>query len=195
MVSQARSARLPSAYSLHDADVRQMAVLFGVVGTVADDEDIADREADEIDRDLHLPPLRLVEQSTCPEVPDPALAQLRGGVGDRPAGIDNVVDEQYRAPGEAGRDLTEKPDRAAALFRGAVAAQPYELDLGAGARMTERAGEVGDKHPGALEQANDDKIRREPAGDLRRERLDPGGDLRRAEQNAYPAQGYFVVIY
>jgi len=38
-----------------------MAIFLSVVGTIADDKHIADREADEIDRDLDLPPLRFVE--------------------------------------------------------------------------------------------------------------------------------------
>ena len=64
-----------------------MAIFLGVIGPVAHDEHVADRESDEIDRDLDLPPLRLVEQRTNPEVADPALAKLGGGIGDRPAGI------------------------------------------------------------------------------------------------------------
>ena len=53
--------------------------------------------------------------------PDPALAQFAGGIGDRPAGIDDVVDEQYRPPGEAGRDIAKKLHRATALFGETVA--------------------------------------------------------------------------
>jgi hypothetical protein len=132
--------------SLHSADIRQVAIFLGVVGTVADHKDVADREADEIDRDLDLPPLRLVEQRTNPEIADPALAQLGDGTGDRPAGIDDVVDEQYRPPGKIGLDIAEKLHRTAALFGKTIAGEPDEFDLGAGARPVQCAGEVGDKH-------------------------------------------------
>src|SRR5207249_3985878 len=79
-------------------DIEQMAIFFGVVGTVADRKHIADREADEVDRYRDLPPLRLVKQCARPEIADPALAQLGGGIGDRSPGIHDVVDEQYRSP-------------------------------------------------------------------------------------------------
>jgi hypothetical protein len=169
-----------SPISRHHADVRQMAILLGVVGAVADDKHIADPEADKIDRNCDLSSLRFVEQCTGPETADPPPAQLGGGIGDRPAGIDDVVDQEHRPAGKAGRYVAEKLHRAAALLGATVAAQPDELDFGSG------AGEVGDKHPCALEQANNDKICRKRAGDLGGERLDPGGNVRRAEQNAQP---------
>jgi len=172
-----------------------MAISLGVVGAVADDELITDRETDKIDRDSNLSSLRLVEQRACPETADPALTQLGGGISDRPASIDDVVDQQHRPPSEAGRYLAVEMHRTAGLFRRAVAAQPHEFDLGASAGAVQRAGEVGDKHHRTLEYANDDEIGRESAGDLRRERLDPGGDLRCAEQNAYLTHRYFAVIY
>ena len=67
-------------------DIEQMAIFFGVVGTVADRKHIADREADEVDRYRDLPPLRLVKQCARPEIADPALAQLGGGIGTRGPG-------------------------------------------------------------------------------------------------------------
>jgi hypothetical protein len=74
-------------------------VFLGVVGTVADDN-FSDREVDEIDRDLDLPPPLLVEQETI----DPALAHLGFGEGDRTAGIDDAVDEQHRLAGKGSRE-------------------------------------------------------------------------------------------
>src|SRR5215813_5863644 len=62
--------------SLHDTDIGQMAIFLGVVGAVADDKYVVDREADKIDRDLDLASLWLVEQGTCPEISDPVLSQL-----------------------------------------------------------------------------------------------------------------------
>src|SRR6516164_7206768 len=103
-------------FLLHGADVGQMAIFLGVVGTVADRKHIADREANEIDRYLDLAPLGLVEQRTRPEIADPAPAQLGGGTGDSSASIDDVVDEQYRPPSQTGRDLAEKLHNTAALF-------------------------------------------------------------------------------
>jgi hypothetical protein len=85
--------------SLHNADIWQTAVFLGVVYALADDEHIADREADKVDRDFDLPPLWLVEQCACPEIADPVLAQLGRSECSRSAGIDDVVDEQYGASG------------------------------------------------------------------------------------------------
>ena len=87
--------------SLHNLDIPQVAIFLGVVGAVADYKQIIDREADEIERDVDHPPLGLVKQRTDPEISDPALAQLGGGIGDRPAGVDGVVDQQDMPSGKA----------------------------------------------------------------------------------------------
>jgi hypothetical protein len=92
----------------HGADIGQMAIFLGVIGTVADRKHITDREADEINRYRDLPPLRLVKQCARPEIADPAFAQLGGGIGDSSPSIDDVVDEQYRSPCKTGRDIAEK---------------------------------------------------------------------------------------
>ena len=58
--------------SFDNADIGQVAVLFGVVGAVADHEQVGDRETDKIDRDFDLELLRVVEQGTCSAIGDPA---------------------------------------------------------------------------------------------------------------------------
>jgi hypothetical protein len=107
-------------------------------------------------------------------------------------GIDDVVDEQHWPPGKAGGDFPEKLHRTAALLGETIAAQPHELDLGPGARTVQRAGEIGDKHRGTLEQPDHNEIGRNRARDLHGERVDPGGDLHRGEQNAHPTQDGFA---
>jgi hypothetical protein len=102
-----------------------------------------------------------------------ALAQERGGTGDRPPGIDNVVNEQRPPPGNVGRNVGEKMHVTAALLGEAVAAQPYELNLGAGPSPVEGAGKVGDKHRCTLEQLNHDEIARNRPRDLAGKRFDP----------------------
>src|SRR5262249_30004872 len=91
------------ALSIHNPDIGQVAIFLGVVCAVAGHEHVADRETDKIERDLDLAPLRLVEQRACPEAADPVLAQSGGGKSDRPAGIDDVIDQQYRLLGKPGR--------------------------------------------------------------------------------------------
>jgi hypothetical protein len=67
-----------------------------------------------------------------PEIADPALAQLGGGIGDSSPSIDDVVDEQYRSPCKTGRYIAEKLHHTAALFgktyggmkRSSAAAEP-----------------------------------------------------------------------
>src|SRR5215813_258387 len=112
------------ALSIHNADIGQVAIFLGVVRTVAGHEHVADRETDKINCDLDLASLRLVEQRACPEVADPVLAQAGGGKSDRPAGIDDVIDQQYRPPGKPGRHLTKKPHGTAALLGRTIAAEP-----------------------------------------------------------------------
>jgi hypothetical protein len=71
-------------------------------------------------------------------------------------------------------------------FGETVAGQLHELDLGGCTRPVERAGKVGDRHRGTLEQADRDEIGRDRAHDLRGERFDPRGDLHCSGQNAHP---------
>ena len=54
------------AASVHDSDVWQMAIFLRIVDAIASYEDVADTKADEIDRRLDFPPLRLVEQGASP---------------------------------------------------------------------------------------------------------------------------------
>jgi hypothetical protein len=96
-------------------------------------------------------------------------------------GIDDVVDEQHRPAGEAGGDIADELHDAAAFFGHAVAGEPHELDLGASARVVERAGEVGNRHRRPLEQTKHDEIGWDHARDLGDERLDARSDLRRDE--------------
>jgi hypothetical protein len=73
-----------------------------------------------------------------PEIADPALAQLGGGIGDSSPSIDDVVDEQYRSPCKTGRDIAEKLHHTAALFgktyggmkRSSAAAEPVARSIG-----------------------------------------------------------------
>ena len=95
-------------------------------------------------------------------------------------------------PGEAGGDIAQKLHRAAALFGETIATQPYEFDLGTGTGAVQRAGEIGDKHRGTLEQPDHDEIGGNPARDLHGERVDPGGDLHRGEKNAHRTHDCFA---
>jgi hypothetical protein len=61
IVSASNTTNRRLAISVHDDDIRQMATFLNVVGTVAHDKHVADREADEIDCDPDLAPLRFVE--------------------------------------------------------------------------------------------------------------------------------------
>src|SRR5208283_6185868 len=121
-----------------------------VVDAVAGDKHILDPEADEIDRRLDLPPLRLVEQRAGPKAPDLAPTQQICGESDRPAGIDDVVDEQRLSPFDVAGYVAEQAHLAAAHHRGPVAAEPKELDFGAGAGAVQSASEVGDEDGRAL---------------------------------------------
>src|SRR5438105_2566402 len=163
----------------------QIAILLGVVGTVADHKHVTDREADKIDRNPESPPLRLVEQNAGSELADPALPQQGGGSGEGSAGIDDAVDQQYSLSGEASRDLADQPYLTTALRGRAVARQPQKLDLGTNAGPVERACEVGDKYNRSLEQRDDDKVARAALRDFAGERFDPRGDLGLADQNAH----------
>jgi hypothetical protein len=99
-------------------------------------------------------------------------AQQTGGIGNGSAGVDDIVDEQHPPAGEIDLDAVEKVHRTAALCGKAIAAQPHELDLGAGSRPVERAHEVGGKHRSTLQQPNHDEIVGDRPCDLGGERRD-----------------------
>ena len=65
--SDRRSVRIVPTASLDDADVRQVAVLLGVVEPVADDELVLDREADVLDLHVDLAARRLAQQAGRPQ--------------------------------------------------------------------------------------------------------------------------------
>ena len=141
-------------------------------------------KADEIDRRLDFPPLRLVEQRAGPKAADLAPAQQVGGEGDGPAGVDDVVDEQNVPAFDIARRVAHEAHLAAAHRGEAVAREPHELDLGPRAGAIQGAGEIGDEDECALEQSHHDEIVGKGRSDLAGERLDARRDLRFAQKNA-----------
>src|SRR6185436_7292612 len=76
-----------------DADVREIAVLLGVIESVAHDEVVLDREADVFHRHLNPAPRRLAQQTRRPQRLGVAHAEDVVQVVQRQAGVDDVFDD------------------------------------------------------------------------------------------------------
>ena len=91
-VNRAR-APVASSFFIQHRDVRQIAILLGVVEPVANHEPILDREADVLDRDVDLPSRRLAEQTRRPQRLRRPGPQDILQVDQRQPGIDDVLDD------------------------------------------------------------------------------------------------------
>src|SRR5258708_4105522 len=74
-------------------DVRQGAVLFGVIETIADDKAIVDREADVLDPHVDLASRRLAQEAGGPERFRAASSKNLLQIHEREAGVDDVFDD------------------------------------------------------------------------------------------------------
>ena len=84
-------------YSFEHADVRQVAVLLGVVEAVAHHEPVLDREADVLHLHVDRPAGRLAEQARRAQRLRAARAQDLLEVGQRQAGVHDVLDDDHVA--------------------------------------------------------------------------------------------------
>jgi hypothetical protein len=84
-------------------------------------------------------------------------------------------------------------DIAGAGLLQAIAAQADELDLRAAAVTIERPRQIGDEDEAALEQAQDQEILGQAAGDLGGELFDPGLDLLFAVQRDGRSHAVFLL--
>lgn len=95
---------------------------FGMVDAVADDEPVRDREALELDGDVHRLRALLAQQQAGAHGRRPLIPHQGLRLPEREPGVENVVDQEHRPlPHAAGR-LARKRHPAARLGAKAVAA-------------------------------------------------------------------------
>ena len=92
------------------------------------------------------------------------------------AGVEDVVDDQHRAPVEPLGQGAEDAHLAAALGRVAVALEVDELHRRVAAVARQGAGEIGGEHEGAVEDHDHHVVRRHRRDDVAGHRVDPRGD-------------------
>src|SRR5947207_5381042 len=83
-------------------DLVEVAIALGEVETVAEDELVIDGEAEEPDRSGHDATGGLVQQSAHFERARTPTLELAENVGEREAGVDDVLDEHNVAAGDVG---------------------------------------------------------------------------------------------
>src|SRR5438093_12574420 len=110
------------------SNVREVAILFGVVETVADDEAVFDGEADVFDLDVDLAPRRLAQEARGAERLRVAAAQNVLEIMQRQAGVDDVFDDDDVAPFERVVEVLEQPHLARRGRALPVAGKGHEVE-------------------------------------------------------------------
>src|SRR3990170_3083177 len=88
-------------------DEREVAVALPVVEAVSDDEAVRDGEAEVIDRDLHQPAGRLVEERADAQRGGVLPVQVADEVVEREPGVDDVLDDEDVATLNGAREVLE----------------------------------------------------------------------------------------
>ncbi len=163
-------------------DEGEVAVAFGPVQPVADDEAIFDGEAEVVDGYLDLGARWFVEESADLDARRaPGTEQLEE-VGDGEARVDDVLDDEDVFAFDGAAEVLGDLDDAARAGAFTVATDAEELDAERGA---DSAGEVGGEDEAALEDADEDQAAVGVVfGDLLAELLDAGRDLLGGDQGA-----------
>ena len=164
-----------SAATVDDADVREVAILFGVVEAVADDEPILDREADVLDLDVDLAPRGLAEEAGRAQRLRAARPQDVLQVGERQAGVDDVFDDDDVAAVERRVEVLQQPDLAGRRRALGVARHRHEVERDVAVHV---AHEIRQEHERALEHRDKMQAVGEVAADLGGQLGDPRLNLR-----------------
>src|SRR5687768_1145748 len=178
MRSPRRSA--PRSAPVDDADIREIAILFRVVETVADHKSIFDLEADVLDFDIDLTPGRLAEQTRRAQRLRPAGAEDLLQVGEGQARVDDVFDNNDVPAVQGGVEIFQQPDLSRRRRALGVARNRHEIERDLSIHP---AYQVREEDEGALEHGDEMQAIREVAPDLRRQLADPRLNLSFAQQH------------
>lgn len=159
-------------------------MLLCMVDSVADDEDVLDRETDDVGSDFDLTPARLVDERASPNRVSLWSEQVRGEL-EGSAGVGDVVDEENLSKHADGRRANQAEGRG--FPRRSIAAQSDELDTRRQAHAIERANQVRDEHEASLQDADDGELTGEGLGDLGRDLPHASLDLLLVEELGYHA--------
>ena len=88
-----------------------MAVFVVEVQSIADHEGVGDVEADIVRREGNLLAGDLVQEDRDADAGRPALLQFRDHLRQRPAGVEDVIDEEHILAGEVGQIVEPEPRR------------------------------------------------------------------------------------
>lgn len=155
-------------------EVWQVAIFFGVVEAVADDELVGDGEASEAGADIADAAIGFVEQASELDAGGAALGEVVGDGPEGAAGVDDVLDYEDMAAGEIGVDIFAEVEFASGAAL-AVAGDGDEFHFH---REVEAANEVGVEHDRALEDSDHERVFIGVCcGDLSGEGVDAGEEL------------------
>jgi len=164
-------------------DVLEVAVVFGVVHAVADDEVVGDFEGDVVGLDGDEAALGFVEAGGDLEGGGLVLEHEAAEVGEGKAGVEDVFDEDDVLAFDGIVDVLDELDGSGGDAGAAVGGDGDEVEGGVD---LDGAGEVGEEDGCAFEDADeDDGLALVVAGDLGADLGDAGGDLLSAKEDLH----------
>jgi hypothetical protein len=159
----------------HEADVGEVAVAFGVIHAVADDEEVGDGEADVIGLDFFEAAGGLVEESGDSQGLGVVLEEDLAQVRQCKTGVEDVFNDEDVFAFDGLVEILDEFDCSGRALAFAVAGDGDEVECGVDLNV---AREVGEKRGGAFEDSDHDELFTcEVVGDLRAHFGDALGDL------------------
>src|SRR6266542_4922411 len=133
----------------------QISVPLGEIEPVADDVAVRDLEPDVADRDIGLAAAVLHEQRAGLDRRGLPRAEAAHEIGERQAGVDDVLQHEDVAVLDVDVEVLEDPDDPGGVASRAVARDRHEVDL---ARERDMAHEVGHEEDRALEDSDEQEV-------------------------------------
>ncbi len=159
---------------LEDADAGEVAVAFGEIEAVADDEFVGDFEADEVGGEVDFAAAFFIEEDAGADAGGFQFLDDVHDDGEGFAGVEDVVDEEDVAVGEIEREAVEELRFAVGFGVVAVAGDADAIEADGVGNLAE---EVGGEEDGAVDDGDDgDLFLAVNGGDFGAELLEPAFD-------------------
>ena len=170
-----------------NADAGEIAVAFGEIEAVANDEAIGDLEAHEVGLELDFTPADFVEEYAGADAGGVLLFDEIDDDGEGFAGIQNVIDQQHVAVGDIEREIIEEP-RFPVRF--GVVAVTGDADAIESDGVGDLPQEIGREENGAVDDGDDrDLFLAVDGGDISPEFLQATLDRRLAYEDGFEIFG------
>ena len=142
-------------FGFEHADARQIAVAFGEIQSVTDNEFVRDFEADEIRLELDLATGLFIEEDAAPQAGGPQLFGDFENPRESFSSVEDVIDDQNVTIGDIERKIGEDLRRADGFRFCAVAGNADTIETHGIVDFTH---EIGGEHDRAVDQGDDGEL-------------------------------------